>query len=346
MPAPGFDSESRSDFEAALDAAGDLLVHDGFDAVTWKSVASRSGVAEDRVREFFDSTEDLLVSMLNREYSGMFRVIVDNIERDPLGGLMSRIYRYVFHAVYERPLARTLYLMDRDGLNRIMRASNGFAYIPQLGIFWAVVWSVRALPRPALRWTPVCDGFGIVYASLPALLAVFWALVWVAGLQPWTWRGRIGCVAACGAVAVAGFVVIFPECGHGPFSQVAPRLELLWRQHVAESQSLFALFPGGWWQPPLRMREVQQYLIDNDSLAMRYDVRWEKPSGDMIQYHVDFDQYLQLTGPICEPPADVLEHQRQRARDVFERIERQNGFKRIHQVELHLPRSANIARYV
>src|SRR3954469_7154502 len=114
----------QHDLDAVLDAASDLLVHDGFDAITFKSVASRSGVDEAQVHALFDSTEQLLVSMLNREYSAMFRVIVDNIERDPLGGLMSRIYRYVFHAVYERPMGRTLYLMDRDGLNRIMRATN------------------------------------------------------------------------------------------------------------------------------------------------------------------------------------------------------------------------------
>ena len=61
--------------------------------------------------------------MLNREYTGMFHAIVDDIERDPLGGRLSRIYRYVLSAVYERPLARSLYLMDRDGLHRIMRAT-------------------------------------------------------------------------------------------------------------------------------------------------------------------------------------------------------------------------------
>jgi len=122
------------DSDALLDAASDLLVNDGFDAVTFRHVASRAGVDESAVCATFDSTEELLVAMLNREYSAMFRVLVDNIERDPLGGLMSRIYRYVFHAVYERPLARTLYLMDRDGLNRIMRATHGMAYIPQLSI--------------------------------------------------------------------------------------------------------------------------------------------------------------------------------------------------------------------
>ena len=64
----------------------------------------------------------------------MFHAIVDDIERDPLGGRLSRIYRYVLSAVYERPLARSLYLMDRDGLHRIMRATHGFAYIPQFSI--------------------------------------------------------------------------------------------------------------------------------------------------------------------------------------------------------------------
>ena len=32
--------------------------------------------------------------------------------------------------------------------------ADRFSYVPQLGIFWAVVWSARALPRPVLRWTP------------------------------------------------------------------------------------------------------------------------------------------------------------------------------------------------
>src|SRR5262249_23770605 len=131
-------------------------------------------------------------------------------------------------------------------LRWIVRGDRADLDGPLLGAASLTIFSFGLLflaEPPALRWTPVCDGFGIVYASWTAFLATFWALVWVAGLQPWTWRGRIGCVAACGALAAAGFVVIFPECGHGPFSQVEPRLELLWRQHVAESQPLFSLFP-------------------------------------------------------------------------------------------------------
>ncbi|CAN5173866.1 hypothetical protein BH11ACT3_BH11ACT3_01830 [soil metagenome] len=123
-----------TDSERLMDAASDLLVNDGFDAVTFRHVATRAQVSEDEARRQFDSIEHLLVAMLNREYAGMFRVILENIDRDPLGGLMSRIYRYVFTAVYERPLARTLYLMNRDSLHRILSATNGLVYIPSLEI--------------------------------------------------------------------------------------------------------------------------------------------------------------------------------------------------------------------
>lgn len=122
------------DLDDVLDAAADCFVNDGFDAVSFRRIAATLEVDEAEIGEIFESVEQLLVSMLNREYAGMFRAIVDDIERDPLGGRLSRIYRYVLSAVYERPLARSLYLMDRDGLNRILRSTHGFAYIPQLSI--------------------------------------------------------------------------------------------------------------------------------------------------------------------------------------------------------------------
>lgn len=126
--------ETPLEIDEVLDAAADAFVNDGFDAVSFRRVAATLNVDPSELDRFFDSLEQLLVSMLNREYTSMFRAIVDDIERDPVGGRLSRIYRYVLSAVYERPLARALYLMDRDGLNRIMRATHGFTYIPQLSI--------------------------------------------------------------------------------------------------------------------------------------------------------------------------------------------------------------------
>jgi len=122
------------DIDEALDAAADVFVNDGFDAMSFRRIAARMDVDEAELADLFESMEGLLVGMLNREYTAMFHAIVDDIERDPLGGRLSRIYRYVLSAVYERPLARALYLMDRDGLHRIMRATHGFAYIPQLSV--------------------------------------------------------------------------------------------------------------------------------------------------------------------------------------------------------------------
>ncbi len=122
------------ELDAVLDVAADAYVNDGLDALSLRHIASRLGVEPGAVVALVGSVEQLIVSMLTREYDGMFRAIVDNIERDPLGGRLSRIYRYVLSAVYERPLARALYLLDRESLDRIIRTTRGFAYVPRLDV--------------------------------------------------------------------------------------------------------------------------------------------------------------------------------------------------------------------
>lgn len=117
-----------------LDAASDLVVEDGFEAVSFARIAHQAAVSEDQVLAHFGSLEDLLVAMLNREFSGLWTDVLDDIDRDPRGGLLSHIYRYSLAGVYERPLVRTLYLADRDGLNTIMRSTHGFPYVPDFGL--------------------------------------------------------------------------------------------------------------------------------------------------------------------------------------------------------------------
>ena len=124
----------ESGLEELLDAASHLVVEDGFDAVSIPRIALQAEVSEDQVLAHFGSLEDLLVAMLNREFTQLWRDILDDIERDPRGGLISHIYRYTLTGVYERPLVRALYLADRDGLNTIMRATHGFAYVPEFGV--------------------------------------------------------------------------------------------------------------------------------------------------------------------------------------------------------------------
>ena len=126
--------EADVDVDSALDAAADLLLGDGIATVTFATIAGRIGRDPIEVAVAFDSLESLLVRMLAREYQGMFRVIADSIDRDPLGGLLSRIYRYLLVAVHERPLARFLYLSDSDALSTIIRSAQGIAPIPTLAV--------------------------------------------------------------------------------------------------------------------------------------------------------------------------------------------------------------------
>ena len=117
-----------------LDAASYLVIEDGFDAVSIAQIARQAAVAEDQVLAHFGSLEDLLVAMLNREFAALWTDIIDDIERDPKGGLLSHIYRYTLIGIYESPLVRALYLADRDGFNTIMRSSHGLSNLPDFGM--------------------------------------------------------------------------------------------------------------------------------------------------------------------------------------------------------------------
>lgn len=127
-----------------LDAAATIIVRDGLDAATAEAIANEAHTTIAGITSIFGSVEDALVTMLNREFTAMYLAIVDQIERDPRGGLLSRIYLYTFSTVYERPLAKTLYTADRDALNRLMRTANSFGYVPGVGIRADFIESMQA----------------------------------------------------------------------------------------------------------------------------------------------------------------------------------------------------------
>lgn len=131
--------------DAVLDAAADIITNDGYSAVTLASIASRAGIPLDQVSETFPSANDAMVAMLNREFQGMYGNIVENIERDPRGGLLSRMYTYILSSVYERPLAKTLFVIDREALNAIMRNSHSFVYVPNVGIRSELIEGLQAV---------------------------------------------------------------------------------------------------------------------------------------------------------------------------------------------------------
>lgn len=121
------------DVDRVLDAATSIVLQDGFESASLRAIAAKARMTEEELLSLFTSPGHLFAAMLNREYLGIFHVIMDHMERDPLGGLLSHIYRHTIGAIHERPLARALYLTDPVALNTIMRAAYGFDYMPEMG---------------------------------------------------------------------------------------------------------------------------------------------------------------------------------------------------------------------
>lgn len=122
------------DAERVLDVAADIVARGGYQTLTLDGLAKAADVGTAELIELFGSLDEALVVMLNREFTAIYVSLVDHVERDPRGGLLSRIYYYTLAAVYERPLARVLYTVDRDAMNNIMRSANSFGYVPGVGI--------------------------------------------------------------------------------------------------------------------------------------------------------------------------------------------------------------------
>jgi AcrR family transcriptional regulator len=117
-----------------LDAAAAIVVGDGADALGYARIARHLDVTFDDVTTLYPLFEELLAALLTRETGDLVRIIADNVDRDPRGGLPSRIFGYALGAIYEHPVARALYLADPGGLERIMRAIDGVARVPDLTI--------------------------------------------------------------------------------------------------------------------------------------------------------------------------------------------------------------------
>lgn len=107
---------------------------------------------------------------------------------------------------------------------------------------------------------------------------------------------------------------------------------------IIPKRSIFLPPRRGW---PLQMREVQQYLINDDALVMRWDVAFEGTDGKREQYWL---QGPEMTGLqlVNIDPNRYIEESREMARAFFEtKIP-----IRARPVRLPLPSSAHIARYV
>jgi hypothetical protein len=113
------------------------------------------------------------------------------------------------------------------------------------------------------------------------------------------------------------------------------------------TKAIFLPPQQGWWQPPLRIREVEQYTIANDEFPVRYDMRWLGAAGEDVHFHIDFEPIRAHDWRDQLLPDDPrLDAYRKIARQMFEDVEQHHGLKRSQQILLPLPGQGIHARYV
>ena len=124
----------------------------------------------------------------------------------------------------------------------------------------------------------------------------------------------------------------------------ATALALLGLPSILLAEKTIFLPPKGGWLPrDMCMREVQQYLINNDAIQLRFDMAWKTLKGDIVQYHVQTPSLFELSyqSGIFSTP-EILRSHRESARS---RIAQEIPFG-AQMVQLPLPQSAYRAAYV
>ncbi len=93
---------------------------------------------------------------------------------------------------------------------------------------------------PAFWTATACDALSPPWLWLGAAAAVTGA---AAALVPGSrgWGLRLGLLAACGAVAVGGFLVLFPACAAGPFTGMPDLVRQEWLVKVREMRPVWQL---------------------------------------------------------------------------------------------------------
>jgi len=130
--------ETYKDSQVLLDelltAAENVFLEHGVKETTLDRVSQRCELSLAMIEELYPTAMDLQVAMLNREFTRMYQGIINQMERDPLGGLLSRMYTYILTQVYERPVARTLFMIDRTALHELMTHQYARVYLPSIEI--------------------------------------------------------------------------------------------------------------------------------------------------------------------------------------------------------------------
>jgi hypothetical protein len=119
-----------------------------------------------------------------------------------------------------------LYLLEEDDAPRKLRAYAVALALSVVGFY--------LIQTPPWRWgLAFCDAIGVNLAAALAAMGAGLALA-VQLTKNRDWRARLPALALVGLVTVGLYVGLDPNCLHGPFADVDPRLKTFWLPNVQE----------------------------------------------------------------------------------------------------------------
>lgn len=137
--------------ERILDAAEELVLEHGFDAMSIQSVATRVGIAKGAVYREFSSKNEILDVLLTRSMGRMTRAsreLLDDLENPPL----SRAYAVGVDVLLDDPLMTAAFLDDRGVLGSYIDTVHDNRYRTR---HLAVIEWIRTLQDQGLLSTTV-----------------------------------------------------------------------------------------------------------------------------------------------------------------------------------------------
>lgn len=126
MPVPdGPGAEDTARMERVLDAAGELLVRQGYRRVTIEDVARRAGIGKGTVYLHVRTKDALFLTVLLRAQRRLFADLADRMLVEPVVALPWGMSRMFYLRLAEDDVARALYRGDDEVLGRLAHEAAG-----------------------------------------------------------------------------------------------------------------------------------------------------------------------------------------------------------------------------
>ena len=109
-----------------LDAASKLIIHHGYDKTSVAEIAKEAGIGKGTIYLYFRSKDEIVESLLMREMYRHNLIWIDLVEKDPEGGLLSRMYINQLLAMNKSEFMMAIFRKDIRIFGSYLKKENSF----------------------------------------------------------------------------------------------------------------------------------------------------------------------------------------------------------------------------